>query len=529
MERRRTEEQARRLAERGDEIRKNCETLQGYIREGWHVLEPVTPYVHGWHLDCMAEHLEAVSAGQITRLLINVPPGSMKSLEVGVFWPTWEWGPLNHPHIRTIATSYKESLAKRDNIKSRRLVQSHWFKTLWGDQFALMADQNSTLKYENDKTGFRACMAFKSLTGDRGNRVVIDDPLSVAQARSDADRLSAQETFLEAVPNRLNDQNHDAIVMVMQRLHEQDPAGIALAKDLGYHHLMLPMEFEPHRRCYTVVKPKHFDAGEPILARYDAEKQTWYRDGADIPPIRREFVERRPLQSVYNQDPRTIDGELLIPARISREALETLKISLGELGHAGQNQQRPSPREGGMFKRAWFAGKMLIAAPDGTIWCRHWDLAGTKKKTSARTAGVKLGLMPDGRWVIAHCAVEQEEGPQVRKLIKSTAESDGPRVEISLPQDPGQAGKVQASDYVAMLAGWVCHAEPETGDKETRAEPFQAQCAAGNVYYLRGDWNDAYFDELCNFPTGAFKDRVDATSGAFGRLANRPKRELKVW
>src|SRR5690606_29460655 len=165
-------------------------------------------------------------------------------------------------------------------------------------------DQNSTLKFENDKSGFRAAMAFRSLTGERGDRVIIDDPLSVDQAKSDADRLNAQETFLEAVPNRLSDPERSAIVIVMQRLHEGDTTGVALSKNLGYEHLMLPMEFEAERCCYTVVKPSYM-VSEPVEARYDALKQVWYPEGVEVPEGRREYVDRAEPKRVYRQDKRT--------------------------------------------------------------------------------------------------------------------------------------------------------------------------------------------------------------------------------
>ncbi|MCJ8520754.1 putative phage terminase large subunit-like protein [Pseudorhizobium tarimense] len=144
-------------------------------------------------------------------------------------------------------------------------------------------------------------------------------------------------------------------------------------------------------------------------------------------------------------------------------------------------------------------------------------LAATKKTTAARTARVKLRKADDGSYVVGHVVTTKDEGNAVRRLIKTTAELDGTDVLISLPQDPGQAGKVQAKDYVSMLAGWTVKADPET-DKVTRAEPFLSQCEVGNVFLVQGAWNEAYLDELCLFPGGAFKDQVDATPGAFGRL-----------
>jgi predicted phage terminase large subunit-like protein len=224
-------------------------------------------------------------------------------------------------------------------------------------------------------------------------------------------------------------------------------------------------------------------------------------------------------------DPRTTDGELLDPVRFPPKEVKKLQRDMGDYAYAGQYQQRPTPREGGLFKREWFEGRIIRQAPPGTRWVRHWDLAATKDKKAARTAGVKLGRTPDGRYVVGHVVKTQDEGNAVRRLIKATAELDGVEVEISLPQDPGQAGKVQAKDFVAGLAGFVVRAEGETGDKYTRAEPFSVQCEAGNVDLVEGPWNADYIDELCLFPGGSFADQVDASSGAFGRLvtSKRPK------
>lgn len=365
----------------------------------------------------------------------------------------------------------------RDNTKMRRLVESEWYRSLWPD-VRMSPDQNAKGKFENTRSGGREGRPFASMTGGRGDRVIIDDPHSTETAESDVERRNTIRIFRESISDRLNDLDRSAIVIIMQRLHSDDVSGTIQKLGLPYEHLCLPMEYELKPAKPTVIG----------------------------------FV-----------DPRTYDGELLLPERFSRDAVEKLKIAKGSYAYAGQYQQRPSPREGGMFKRAWFDGKIIGADPERTVWVRHWDLAATKKTTAARTAGVKLGRTPDGRYVVGHVVTTQDEGNAVRKLIKATAEVDGKDVMISLPQDPGQAGKVQKSDFVAQLAGWNVRAEPETGDKETRATPFSAQCEAGNVYLVRGAWNDDYLDELCLFPGGSFKDQVDASSGAFGRLVKPAK------
>lgn len=459
--------------------RLHCKSFAEFVRQAWPQVEPATKLKWGWALDAMCEHLEAVTWGEILRLLMNVPPGSMKSLLCGVFWPAWEWGPCEMPHIRFLGTAHKQDLAVRDNMKCRRLIESTWYQQRWPIQMA--GDQNAKTKFENVKTGFREAMAFTSMTGSRGHRVLLDDPHSVDQANSPTEIESTRTTFKEALPTRVNDET-SAIIVIMQRLNQNDVSGIILS-EAGYEdyvHLMLPMRYEPKRRCVTTLGFK---------------------------------------------DPRTEEGELLFPERFPEEQVQKLEKQLGSYGTAGQLQQSPVGREGGMFKRAWFPPERFIDASDipaGTVFVRHWDLAATKSEHAARSAGVKIGRTPEGRYVIAHVRKGQEEGHKVRQLITQTSDEDGPECTISLPQDPGQAGKVQKGDFAVLLAGRKFKIALETGDKVTRAEPFASQCEAGNVDIVRGEWNSDYLDELCLFPGGKFKDQVDASSGAFGQLVLKP-------
>lgn len=446
----------------------SAQSFAGFVRAAWHVLEPVSPLKWGWSLDAICDHLEAVTAGEVKRLLINVPPGCMKSLLVGVLWPAWEWGPKGRPGTRYLGTAHKQDLAVRDNLKCRRLIQSDWYQHRW--PMKLTGDQNAKTKFENDSTGFREAMAFGSMTGSRGDRVLLDDPLSVDHANSDADLKSAEITFTEALPTRVNNDD-SAIVVIMQRLNEKDTSGIILKRDLGYVHLCLPMRFEAERRCVT---------------------------------------------SIGFRDPRTADGELLFPERFPEATVQALEKTMGSYAAAGQLQQRPAPREGGMFKRAWFP--VVRAVPAGTRFVRGWDLAATEG-AGDWTAGVKIGRQKNGRFIIANVVRDQKSAAGVERLLVNTASQDGYTTEISLPQDPGQAGKQQASYYIGKLAGYTAHATTESGDKETRANPLSAQAEAGNVDILEGDWNDTFLDELCVFPNGEHDDQVDGASRAFNTLA----------
>lgn len=224
-------------------------SLAAFAKRAWPILEPATPLKWGWALDAMCEHLEAISRGEILRFLANVPPGSMKSLLTGVIWPAWEWGPLGRPELRYLGTAHKQDLAVRDSTKCRRLIQSAWYQSLW--PVRLVGDQNAKTKFENDATGFREAMAFTGMTGSRGDRVILDDPHSVDDANS-ATKLAADIlTFREALPSRVNN-DQSAIAIIMQRLHERDVSAVAL--DLGYEHLCLPMRYEEGRSRWVVGK-----------------------------------------------------------------------------------------------------------------------------------------------------------------------------------------------------------------------------------------------------------------------------------
>lgn len=445
-------------------------SLATFVKEAWHVVEPAQPYIHGWHIDAIAEHLEAVSKGEITRLLINVPPGTMKSLLTSVFWPAWTWGPRDEQSHRVMATSHSERLAVRDNLRCRRLIQSDWYQARW--PVRLTTDQNAKTKFENDRTGFREAMPFTSLTGSRGDSLVIDDPLSVDDAASEAKREAVNQTFLESVPTRLNNPKSSAIVVIMQRLHERDVSGVILARDLGYEHLMLPMEFEPDRRCVT---------------------------------------------SIGFSDPRKTDGELLFPERFPREVVDRDKRVMGSYASAGQMQQRPAPRDGGMFKRHWF--EVVEAAPAASLLVRRWDFAATEggKGDPDYTVGLKMSKSA-GIYYVEHVVRERCNPAGVERLVKATGEQDGKGVKIRIPQDPGSAGKAYAAHIIRMMAGYMIRAELETGSKEVRAAPVSAQAEAGNVKLVRGPWVEDFLDEVCVFPNGAHDDQVDALSGAFAEL-----------
>lgn len=315
-------------------------SLYEFVKQSWHVVEPGVPFIPSWHIQEICEHLEAVTGGEIKRLLINIPPRHSKSTIVSVMWPMWEW--LTDPAQKFLAASYSGNLSIRDNLKARRLIQSPWYQERWGHMFKLAGDQNAKQRFENDKTGYRlATSVGGTATGEGGSRLILDDPHGAQDAQSDTMRESALEWFDMVWSTRLNNPKTDAMVTVMQRLHERDISGHILEDIGGWEHIKIPAEWDGVKR-------------QTVLGPYDPRKKI---------------------------------GELICPERFGPEEITRLKQLLGTYGTAGQLQQDPQPAEGGILKvkcfQLWPADKPL---PQFEYVLQSYDCAFTENTSGDPTA-----------------------------------------------------------------------------------------------------------------------------------------------
>lgn len=290
--------------------RSRCETDFAYfVQCAWPVLEPAQPLAWGRVMELVCDHLEAVRDRDITRLIVNIPPGFSKSTMFGVMFPAWIFA--TEPTAKILSVAHNLDLALRDSVRCRRLIQSEWYQEYW-PHVKLAGDQNAKAKFEIDgHGGFRQALASGAITGVRADHVIIDDPLSATDAMSEAIRNSMKDWILEAVPTRLNNpggNNASTISLIQQRLHEEDSTGVLIDRNLGYVHLCLPMEYDPARHCVTPI----------------------------------------------GEDWRTEEGELLFPERFPREVVDRDKQAMGPWATASQFQQSPSPRGGGIILRDWW-------------------------------------------------------------------------------------------------------------------------------------------------------------------------------
>jgi predicted phage terminase large subunit-like protein len=491
------------LIRRERERRAASASLYEFVQQAWHVVEPGVPFIPSWHIEEICEHLEAISAGEIRKLLINIPPRHSKSTIVSVMWPMWEW--LTEPSQKFLCASYSGNLSIRDNLKARRLVQSPWYQERWGHMFKLAGDQNAKQRFENDKTGYRlATSVGGTATGEGGSRLILDDPHSAQEAQSDVIRESALEWFDMVWSTRLNDPKKDAMVTIMQRLHEKDISGHILEDIGGWEHLMIPAEWDGVRR-QTKVGP---------------------------------------------YDPRKVKGELICPERFGEKEITELKQLLGTYGTAGQLQQDPQPSEGGILKakefRLWPADKGL---PQFEYILQSYDCAFTEKTSGDPTACTTWGIFthegqrnamlidawdehlsyPELRSRVIKDWSTEYGGTTVKDGLRTARRADRILVEAkasgqSLLQDlrlakvpaigynPGNADKIsrahQASPTLEMGFLWI----PESGKNRGHAV----------------SWAQPFLKQVAKFPVADHDDYVDCMTQAVIFLKNEGFFDLPV-
>jgi predicted phage terminase large subunit-like protein len=462
-------------------------SLKEFIKFGWSWIEP-REFRDNWHISLICEHLEAVTRGELKRVLFNLPPRTSKSRIVSIFWPIWSWLqdditgedgikiPTCGPGARYVCFSYADALSRDLSLDSRALCEHEQFQKHYGKRVTLRIDQSAKRRFDNTKGGYRIASSVKGIaTGLGGDVLDVDDPQKADVRQKELETVL--RWFSEVLPSRLNDRKRGAIIVTMQRVHEKDVSGHILSRNLGYEHLCLPMRYE-----------------------------------ADHPHI-----------SMY--DPRKRDGEVLWQGHAGEEEVRDLEISLGSYASASQLQQRPAPREGGMFKRHWFEivpeRPALVAAR-----VRSWDFASTKQTMLASdpdwTVGLRMSIGMDGVFYIEDVVRFRETSAVVDQTLLAVAQSDRRSTKIRLPTDPGAAGKAQANYHSKLLVGYIFRhvAAGSGGSKEIWAQPLAAQAEAGNVKLVQGEWNEEFIDEVCNFPNAKHDDQIDAAAHAFDEIVN---------
>lgn len=450
-------------------------SLKIFMLAVWPIIEP-TPFVGGMPIDAMIEHLEAVTRGEIRKLVINIPPRHSKSSLLTI-WRAWSW--LQNPAERFLCASYSLDLSTRDNLRVRRIIEDPWFQLRFGNVFQLAGDQNVKRYFENTERGYQMALSVDGgTTGQGGSALILDDAHNADEAHSEKERKTALIWFREVWTNRLNDQERDKMVTVGQRIHEDDVCGYILRERPDWIHLDLPAYYELGRHCITPI---------------------W-------------------------SDPRKEENELLWPERFSKETLEGLKRDLGSMGFAAQYQQRPVPAGGGTFKKSWF--RYFI--DEGTHYCLESpdnvrrvlveqcqkiitvDLAISQKQTADYTVISVWAITPDRELLLIDRLREHLDNPEQQKQIQLYYQRYKPSY-IQIESVAYQLAIIQQ----LWKQGLPVREYKPVRDKVSRASTASVFYEAGRIYHPRtASWLAEWEEEMLMFPMGSHDDQVDTISQA---------------
>lgn len=435
-------------------------------------------YRVNWHHAAIGAALDDVLAGKIKRLMVFTPPRHGKTELISKRFPALVLG--KKPDTQFMATSYSDGLAGVANRELQRtMVGEHYPLLFPNTKIGGTRSQNGVCNSDEfEVIGRRGIYKSSGIMGGitgRGFDIgVIDDPI---KDRMEADSTTYRERLWEwynAVFFTRRASDDSAIILVQTRWHHDDLAGRLLEQDKDKHE-------------WTVV-------------RLEAIKES-----QDAPSNIYEAMDKRQA------------GEALWPALFNDKALLNVKKQLGEFNFAALYQQRPVPRSGNMFKTQMI--RLVDEVPKHLIAksIRYWDKAGSVG-SGCLSAGVLIHELKDHSFLIADCVAGQWGALERETRIVQTAKLDGRAVRIWCEQEPGSGGKESAEATVRNLRGFSVHADRVTGDKVSRAEPFASQVEAGNVSILNRPWTKDYLEELELFPAGKFRDRTDASTGAFNKL-----------
>lgn len=488
------------------------EDFYAFFRAGWKYIDP-SPFVPGLPLEAVTEHLQAVVSGEIKRLIINIPPRMSKSSMVSVSFPAYVWAqrhesPTSGPGVQFLHASYSQQLSLRDSVKCRRLIDSPWYKKFWGDRFTLTSDQNTKTRFDNSRTGSRLCTSVGStLTGEGGNIIIVDDPNAAQEAFSEATIATTIDWWDTALSTRLNDPRTGAFIIIQQRLAEDDLTGHILSKSVGeWTHLMLPMRYEPERSTTTVIG--------------------W-------------------------QDWREEEGALLWPDRFGEAEVRQLEATLGPFGAAGQLQQRPEVKGGGIIRRDYWQPWKHENFPVLDFVLASLDTAYTEKTENDYSAMTLWGVFAHDPVAVTSSLTDSEgnvirsqrvygqPSPKVillhswqdrlplHELVMKVGESCK-RFKVDKLLVENKAAGISVAQELRRLfnaAQWSTQlVDPGNQDKMARMYAVQHLFSEGLVFApMRDDgypysWADRVIEECAKFPKGKHDDIPDTVSQAMKYL-----------
>lgn len=454
-------------------------SLYEFVKMAWSVIEPSSEFLDNWHIEEICRHLEGTYKGEVNRLVINVPPGSMKTLLTAVFYPAWLW--IHEPSHRFLFIGYSLDVAKNAHLRWRTLVESDWYQQRWGGNWEQREESWGNIKAQNNKTGVRECASITgSITGKHYDTIFIDDPIKpidtyggAADTKKKIDQVV--DSFTGTIQSRLTNQAKSRIVIIMQRLHEQDLAGFLLRTG-EYEHLCIPLHFEQGR--YTRNK----------LGIYDR---------------------------------RQVDRANFWPEKFTESHIVQQKSLMGPIAFAAQYQQSPVPAEGGAFKREWFNYyKELPADLKGATFVQSWDTTLSDSATSDYVVG-QVWMRLRGTFYLVDQVRARMAFPETCAAIRNLS-AKWPKATRKYIEEAA-SGKPIIQTLKKDIPG-IIGVKVSKSDKESRVNAISGLWEAGNIMLpdpMKAPWINDFVEELLSFPKGRNDDQVDAMSQALLQLHHK--------
>ncbi len=447
--------------------------FSAFVRKAWTVLQPNRSLIWSWHYDFLCEQLTLVKQRRLLRLIVNIPPRTLKSTLITIAFPVWVW--VTQPAHNFMAASYSLDLSTEHSVMRRKLLQSEWFQRLWGNRFKMSGDRNQVGQFMNNRGGQMIATSVGAAAFGRGcDTAILDDPISADQAQSIAGRTTANNWFDNVLRSRLNDPASGAIVLVMQRLHELDPTGFLLEQEPGlWTHTCIPLEAE--------------------------EDERW------VFPISGRIVQRR-------------RGEILQPERFPPAVVESLRSR--RLIFAAQSQQRPAPVEGNLIKRSevrYYGGMDPSTGQADERLPEHFDLklisvdcAFKDLATSDFVAICVIGVKGRKRYIL-NLVNKHLDTAATEAEITRQREVHRPLCAVLVEDKANGPAVVQR--LKAIISG-VVEINPR-GGKIARMFAVAAEWQAGDWLVDRNAaWTPGFIEQITTFPNSKNDDMCDSMSQA---------------
>lgn len=451
-----------------------------FVKQVFKTVSPAAEYNHNWHIEAICEYLEACRRGEIRRLIINMPPRSLKSISVTVAWTAWLLG--HEPSTQIIAGSYAKSLSEKHSMDAQLVMNQPWYRSVFPD-VAIDNRQATKSKFVTEQRGHRLAVSTGSqATGEGGDYIIIDDPTNPEEAMSDTERETANRWFDQTITSRQNDKNTACMVIVMQRLHEDDLSGHLLEKG-GWEHLNIQAK---------------------------AEKKT--------------IIEVGNYKRVIEK------GDLFDPVRFPQHVLDETRRDMDAYGYAGQYQQNPAPDEGGILKKQWWRKWLSDDPPTCDYVFQTIDTALEEKQDNdysvITTWGIFMATGTDGEarasLILLDCEYDHWSYPDLKKACKDSYKFHHPdRVII----ERKASGHSLIQDLRRM--GLPIETFLPSRDKVFRANVSSPVLQKGHVFFMDRDWAEEVRKQCAIFPNGKNDDIVDTCTMAWLYIRKRYWLELE--